>query len=229
MAHLLQSSWAGPFYMNEGLRFIFHLFSFRHSHLCLFIVTVTATVFIVLLKGDVDVVVGIYMASTFSLRSSRALFLTLTYLVTYTYASPVASIPAAATWGQYSHPPQPTEWEQDESSDNSSSDFPVLSALYNIISFPFNNWVLFLCTAGPCLLLLGIVIHLNRARRSLLADKLDMETRQARIQQIEQQRIDEMESEMRELAKLGVDPTRVRRIEPGVYRELDEDDSDYYD
>ena len=56
-----------------------------------------------------------------------------------------------------------------------------------------------------------------------------METRQARIQQIEQQRIDEMESEMRELAKLGVDPTRVRRIEPGVYRELDEDDSDYYD
>ena len=47
---------------------------------------------------------------------------------------------------------------------------------------------------------------------------------QAMIMQIERQRLEEAELELRQLAKLGVEPDRVRMLEPGVYVEVEDDE-----
>ena len=98
----------------------------------------------------------------------------------------------------------------------------------SIITFPVAHWALILFTAGPCVLLVGLAMKLRRTREAILRREVEYEIQQAMNMHIERQCADQIDMEMRELAKLGMDPSQLRMIEPGVYVE-DEEDDDYYD
>lgn len=98
----------------------------------------------------------------------------------------------------------------------------------SIVTFPIEHWALILFTAGPCVLLITLAMKLRQTRDAILRREAEYEIHQAMTMHIERQRADQIDMELRELAKLGIDPSRLRMIEPGVYVE-DEEDDDYYD
>ena len=99
----------------------------------------------------------------------------------------------------------------------------------SIITFPIEHWALILFTAGPCVLLVALAMKLRQTRDAILRRESEYEIHQAMAMHIERQRADQIDMEMRELAKLGYDPSQLRMLEPGIYVEDEEDDDDYYD
>ena len=74
-------------------------------------------------------------------------------------------------------------------------------------------------------MLAGLTIHLQRRREALVERLAYLDMQESRARDIEVGRAFDMQTELSELAKMGVDMDRIRMIEPGVYVE-DDSDSD---